>query len=1273
MNKKLKKVIVSLLSVLMLMAYMPAMAFADEVVLSGANVTTDETTEPIHYDTFEEALHATNVDANAETNAVITLLEDAALTELEQINIPMTIKLNGHTLTEDPVAFDPAKGSWGANPAGICRKDGVGEIIFKEHALAASTVYNWAKRENNDAWHVVSMQAFCENCGQHETEIREATYPDRNVYRTTPAQPTLGPDGKYTYQFQGTERRQGRWQWTTLTTKVIDGPEADKYVLSGTTQIVVVNGINQHKDGLPVVKAEMKDAVGNDVEPTVTVTAATKAELDAEGVKVYAENGTNVVGKPYNADPTCTAMGKTTYKVVVADPDGKEVETKYLQDSQAAAKTGHVKGALKGYKLLEKSEADYDSEEAAIQAGKDAHKSVVKVTSKTVEGATKYNYWFYGELAEIAGTKVSNTVKAVEVAPKNLEEDGSFTIMPVFFCNFEDENEVDDKAEVVKPLADAKTAAEAADGKHSKCVKWAYESKAITYTFGTGAAQSTFTSTLNFSETDKAEKYFSHVSDGTMYNVIEQPTCKHEGTALIKCAICGDGEVPVTIPKLPDTFGAWTPSRPGQTLPDIEDFVIDGVVLSGTKHTITLNADKTEAVVTPTCTQPGGTFKYCTAGEHWVVMEATPATGHNLITVVTGAWGDPQPDYAADKNDYRYIGFMMCSNPACDGYVLPIADGLYEVTFHSKKGTDTLTDKYDAIEIVKEAKGKDCATKAKTTYTVKGIKDRTGAAITATAEGDDSTRGDHILEVQNFNWSSDFEAATVTTKCTFKDCPEANKTFTKEAKVAKATDSTGLTTYTASYGGTLGAKTDVKKAYTLKGAEVTYDTSKLTDGNLVLGVPGAAAQTPEVTVKLNGTVIDSSELEEHWGYTGNTVTLYVTWAEDKAFDDDATVMTGNANTRAYAKEYHVAAKTRFAAPTYTVKQGTKTVTVASKEYDGVYDAATKWSVEAATTVKGAAVKYAVVDAEAEDQKAIDALDYSLDKVDDIQNAGTYYVYAQLSKDGYTNYSVLAAEITIEKKSVKAQVDNFTMKQGETPSFNMTILDSVTGAPIDVDKSAFTVTSAGGQKLEDLLPGDYRILVSSENYAVYTEFIEGRVGTVTVLTKEGKTPEQDAKDAAEAADLALADAAKIDAKGYTADSVKAVEDAVTALKDAIENNRSTAEIKAATAALNEAINNAVALKSNPMVAKGKTVKASAKKTKKFAKSKAFTVKKAQGKVTFKKTKGSKKVTVSKAGKVTVKKGLKKGKTYKIKVKITAAGNAEYKSKSKTVTLKVKVGK
>ena len=103
------------------------------------------------------------------------------------------------------------------------------------------------------------------------------------------------------------------------------------------------------------------------------------------------------------------------------------------------------------------------------------------------------------------------------------------------------------------------------------------------------------------------------------------------------------------------------------------------------------------------------------------------------------------------------------------------------------------------------------------------------------------------------------------------------------------------------------------------------------------------------------------------------------------------------------------------------------------------------------------------------------------------------------------------------------------------------------------------------------------------------------------------------------------------------------------------------------------------KANPLTVKAKTVTFKAAKVKRAKQSvkasKAFTVKKAKGKVTYKAVKSISKnamkwVKVAKNGRVAVKKGAAEG-TYKLKVKVTAAGNDAYKSKSKTVKLVVKV--
>ena len=122
-----------------------------------------------------------------------------------------------------------------------------------------------------------------------------------------------------------------------------------------------------------------------------------------------------------------------------------------------------------------------------------------------------------------------------------------------------------------------------------------------------------------------------------------------------------------------------------------------------------------------------------------------------------------------------------------------------------------------------------------------------------------------------------------------------------------------------------------------------------------------------------------------------------------------------------------------------------------------------------------------------------------------------------------------------------------------------------------------------------------------------------------------------------------------------------------------------EISVSDIGMQQNIHIFMAKEANPMTVKAKAVEFYASDVKKADQtvkaSKVFTVKKSQGKVTYKvskyvtkKAKG--KVSVAKSGKVTVKKGTPKG-TYQLKVKVTAAGNAKYAKKSKAVGLTVTV--
>lgn len=90
------------------------------------------------------------------------------------------------------------------------------------------------------------------------------------------------------------------------------------------------------------------------------------------------------------------------------------------------------------------------------------------------------------------------------------------------------------------------------------------------------------------------------------------------------------------------------------------------------------------------------------------------------------------------------------------------------------------------------------------------------------------------------------------------------------------------------------------------------------------------------------------------------------------------------------------------------------------------------------------------------------------------------------------------------------------------------------------------------------------------------------------------------------------------------------------------------------------------------AKIKAIKPSRKKVKRGKTYKLTVTKtKGSGKVTYKKVKGTKHITVSKSGKVKVGKKCKKGKTYTIKVRAVAAQNRNFNSAKRVQKVKVVV--
>ena len=202
-----------------------------------------------------------------------------------------------------------------------------------------------------------------------------------------------------------------------------------------------------------------------------------------------------------------------------------------------------------------------------------------------------------------------------------------------------------------------------------------------------------------------------------------------------------------------------------------------------------------------------------------------------------------------------------------------------------------------------------------------------------------------------------------------------------------------------------------------------------------------------------------------------------------------------------------------------------------------------------------------------------------------------------------------------------------------------------------------------------MEGEKKYTASFENPA-----FEVQVKTVTI---PASAETDDEIQAAALAKVAIDKAKAIKGDEYSKASYAAVTQALDSLIAVISDPEAAIEqVRAGTETLNTAVSSLK--KDQPMKIKAvkKTVKA--KKVKKKARVVSGAVKftvKAQGTVTYKGVGTSKKAKKAlkinkKTGKITVRKKTKKG-TYKMKVTVTAAGNAQFEKGSQTLTVTVRV--
>ena len=247
---------------------------------------------------------------------------------------------------------------------------------------------------------------------------------------------------------------------------------------------------------------------------------------------------------------------------------------------------------------------------------------------------------------------------------------------------------------------------------------------------------------------------------------------------------------------------------------------------------------------------------------------------------------------------------------------------------------------------------------------------------------------------------------------------------------------------------------------------------------------------------------------------------------------------------------------------------------------------------------------------------------------------------------------------MEKAKADAQAAALAAEAAKTAAEAMKSAAAITGnaakssAAATALSTASTIAEKANQAL-DAVKADSTIKIEDQS-TTYTGKALAYTGKVTKTGSTGSVSFAYYSDAACATEIAASEVK--DVKTYYVKATVAADD----------------DYKAATS---DAAKFTVNPANNTFVVKAAKAKlsAKAKKATTISAKKAFKVVEnaSNGKVTYAKKSGNKKIKVAANGKIKVKKGLKKGKLYKVKVLATSAKTQNYNAASTMVTIKVKV--
>lgn len=455
-------------------------------------------------------------------------------------------------------------------------------------------------------------------------------------------------------------------------------------------------------------------------------------------------------------------------------------------------------------------------------------------------------------------------------------------------------------------------------------------------------------------------------------------------------------------------------------------------------------------------------------GNEYDLSNIVPAFVENGVSVGSHVFEHSyrEPVYTWSENNSTCMATKTCSE--CHDVVTETADvstkttdatctneGLntYTATFkNSDFETQTKTSKISAkghkSVSANNAVAATCTTDGKesdTVCSVCGVTLATGKTIAKTG---------HKYGTPTYTWSKDGKTCIAKRVCANNGThiETENGTITNKVKTPATYTTKGTTTYTATFKNTA-FKAQTKDIQNIPVLEKLTGSVVLSATSGTISYPAAGSFTV-TSNKSNGTLsVKSSDPNVATAtLDGNTVTVTPGTTAGSAI-----ITVTSAATTSY----------KAASATYNVTVKSGTLPITAKAYSGTYDGNTH-SASVTSSVSGVTFKYGTVKGT-----------YNLGSMPTYTNAGTYVVYYQATKAGYTTFEG-SVKTVIQKKATTTSLN----------SANGVLYVTTTG------NGTITAQSSDSNIIESVTVNDKTITCMPKKY--------GNAGTATITVTVGET-------------------------------------------------------------------------------------------------------------------------------------------------------------------------